>query len=624
MGKSKSIKSRARHLRQQDHVSRKRAAATAIADSLELEAEPGEDEPEVNATQTAQLDPGGDDPVAVGQADPAEGEPTQKDYGMDGPMMWGGGATSFDELDAWRATQEMAEEVRDLTYDFRMLMDGILSNPMVEDKKAALASLAAQFSARVNAAPTDKGQPDPEVVDDFEAYDAAWQADEPEGLVARALHLVGLGKAQMSRAAINDLPDSAFAYIEPGGKKDAGGKTTPRSLRHYPIHDKAHVQNALARASQAMSKAGKTAQIAKAALPKIRAAAKKMGVGSAAEEGKALASAFTVFKDGESWRWFGLVSNKYRDRDTRRYPLGEIITEAAHKEFVSWLDAHPEQAPQLWTWHTPGTAREKRADWWDYTSEGFLCMSGPLTEAEAKQFEPEEALAMSHGLKVLAYDEGQGLIHQYRTFEVTELPAEWPANPWTSFGVLKKEAEMAFTPEKRAHLVKRLGEAKVAELEAEPAALGKALEILGAEWKDAPAGQPPAAEPPADKGAQTTGTPEVQVDEHVLKALYAALGGDELKQGIAGLVEKVGKVEALEAKVAEQDKLLQAQADALTQLKKTDDEKVADQIRPRVSPVTWGFQASKNDQTVVGDAEADKQLTEGMQDGWLAALGPIQ
>ena len=44
----------------------------------------------------------------------------------------------------------------------------------------------------------------------------------------------------MSSASINDLPDSDFAYIEPGGTKDSGGKTTPRSLRHFPIHDEAH------------------------------------------------------------------------------------------------------------------------------------------------------------------------------------------------------------------------------------------------------------------------------------------------------------------------------------------------------------------------------------------------
>lgn len=76
--------------------------------------------------------------------------------------------------------------------------------------------------------------------------------------------------AQMTAASINDLPDSAFAYIEEGGHKDEHGRTMPRSKRHFPIHDAAHVRNALARASQS--------PFGDKAMPKIRAAAKKYGI----------------------------------------------------------------------------------------------------------------------------------------------------------------------------------------------------------------------------------------------------------------------------------------------------------------------------------------------------------
>ena len=38
--------------------------------------------------------------------------------------------------------------------------------------------------------------------------------------------------AEWDTAYVNNLPDSAFAYIEPGGEKDEEGKTKPRSLRH--------------------------------------------------------------------------------------------------------------------------------------------------------------------------------------------------------------------------------------------------------------------------------------------------------------------------------------------------------------------------------------------------------
>jgi hypothetical protein len=80
--------------------------------------------------------------------------------------------------------------------------------------------------------------------------------------------------AKLSSKQKNDLPDSDFAYIEPGGKKDDDGKTVPRSLRHLPINDADHVRNALARLDQTDI----SAEAKKAALKKIKAAAKKFGI----------------------------------------------------------------------------------------------------------------------------------------------------------------------------------------------------------------------------------------------------------------------------------------------------------------------------------------------------------
>jgi hypothetical protein len=60
----------------------------------------------------------------------------------------------------------------------------------------------------------------------------------------------------------NNLPDSAFLYIQPGGKKDEEGKTKPRSLRHFPYKnesgevDRAHILNAIARIPQALFLSG--------------------------------------------------------------------------------------------------------------------------------------------------------------------------------------------------------------------------------------------------------------------------------------------------------------------------------------------------------------------------------
>lgn len=105
------------------------------------------------------------------------------------------------------------------------------------------------------AKPGEKGRPTPE------AWKKATQGDEAEA-------------KQMTRKSINDLPDSDFAYIEPGGKKDEEGKTVPRSLRHLPIHDAAHVRNALARLP--LTKISEEAK--KSAYRKIKEKAKKFGI----------------------------------------------------------------------------------------------------------------------------------------------------------------------------------------------------------------------------------------------------------------------------------------------------------------------------------------------------------
>jgi hypothetical protein len=74
----------------------------------------------------------------------------------------------------------------------------------------------------------------------------------------------------VSTATLDDLPDSEFAYIEPGGFKDGSGKTVPRAKRHFPIMDAAHVRSALARASQS--------PFGKLALPSIHKAAVKFKI----------------------------------------------------------------------------------------------------------------------------------------------------------------------------------------------------------------------------------------------------------------------------------------------------------------------------------------------------------
>lgn len=130
-------------------------------------------------------------------------------------------------------------------------------------------------------ADSNAGLFDPEFVRDLVAKAEA--DEQPQGdmvtmtgspaAIARLIHgapVRPVTKADMSTADVNDLPDSDFAYIEPGGTKDESGRTTPRSLRHFPLNDEAHVRNALSRAPQS--------PFGDKAMPRIRSAAKKLGI----------------------------------------------------------------------------------------------------------------------------------------------------------------------------------------------------------------------------------------------------------------------------------------------------------------------------------------------------------
>lgn len=107
-------------------------------------------------------------------------------------------------------------------------------------------------------------------------------------------------RAEMAASSINDLPDDAFAYIEPGGKKDTSGRTVPRSLRHFPVHDRAHTANALSRAPQS--------PFGDKAMPKIRQAAKKFGIDA----------------DGDSDSGSAGSSSRSRLEYMRLYPLEDM------------------------------------------------------------------------------------------------------------------------------------------------------------------------------------------------------------------------------------------------------------------------------------------------------------
>lgn len=243
-----------------------------------------------------------------------------------------------------------------------------------------------------------------------------------------------------------------------------------------------------------------------------------------------------------------IFSNRFRDRDMHAFPEkgGEIISTAAHRKYMAYLDANPDQAPELWSLHIPGTERENRAHWWDFDGD-FAYAEFKLTPEEAlgvytfaQQYEP----GLSHGFAVYEYDEKEGVIEDYITYEISILPNEWAANPWTTFGLIRKELEnMKLTPEKRAALVALHGEGYVAKLESDTGELAKTLGALGVDTKDifVKEEETPAAEPATTTETPAAPAPAVTEEAIVaaLNTLHMALSGE-----IKGLVARIEKLEA--------------------------------------------------------------------------------
>jgi len=128
--------------------------------------------------------------------------------------------------------------------------------------------------------------------------------------------------ASLTTQEKNNLPDSEFAYIAPGGKK-VDGKTEPRSLRHLPIPDAAHVRNALARLNQTdISAAAK-----KEALRKIKSKAKELGI-EVNESTRALYAGYrttSMFMDRLGYGHFHTFTKGSTHTSKARTSFGDII-----------------------------------------------------------------------------------------------------------------------------------------------------------------------------------------------------------------------------------------------------------------------------------------------------------
>lgn len=318
---------------------------------------------------------------------------------------------------------------------------------------------------------------------------------------------IASGVWALSSGARSALPDSAFAYIEPGGKK-VDGKTTPDSLRHFPIHDKAHVQAAVRLLG--------TSPFGSKAASAVHAAAKKYGVGSTASAGTkdwtpssivarvkaslglsdvettvAETPSFRLFRTQdasgqEQLRFVTTWTNIFEDKSNK------ILPTFAQKEYVAWADK--EQAyPELILWHAVGS-KYGQVDWLDFDG-AMTHASGTIDDNEwarsvAYRVSETPDVRMSHGS--LYREDAAGNILGFRTFELSTLPGERANNPYTTASTIGADAGagtweeiMVFTPEKRAQLLSwGMSEEQVIASEKQTEQLVSSLKAHGVAWKE--------------------------------------------------------------------------------------------------------------------------------------------
>jgi hypothetical protein len=328
-------------------------------------------------------------------------------------------------------------------------------------------------------------------------------------------------------------------------------------------------------------------------------------------------SSFTVFKDlQDNYRYLAVVSNKYRDLDK------DILTEESHKEFEAYLDANPDKAPSLWIWHTPLTAHKNKADLWAYEN-GFMIYSGKLEKEEAEvaiKASENYNLGMSHGLFVDQRNpQSEKEITQYRTFEISYLPLERAANPWTAYSVISKEVDN-MKKDKLEFLEFVLGKDRVAELLKDTEKQKAVLDALGVDSKETTEKvEQPAEAPVATVKVETTPL----VADAVVKEVLEKIGVDKMSSFLENLQTAV---EGLKADNETMKKALETANAEIATLKKSDDQKIAEQIVPPVSPYAWMKSLSKSDSTVLDPTNPeDAKLKEDTpKPSWLSgALKPL-
>lgn len=504
------------------------------------------------------------------------------------------GVTSFAELADYRAAQDAACEMSNLTDDFTSMVQMIVASDLITDKAAAIRSLSDELTnllqQEVTAVDdaygdgTTKANADPyppEPADETDAQDMNPEtANKGE-------------KAVLSTEARNKLPDSAFLYIDAKGEKHLPYKHADGSI------DLAHLRNAIARIPQMKGLSStKKASLQARARKLLANANKELGIEEnpdlitriasavksvlGAEEEQPVSSPMMIWKEesGE-YRWLARYSNNFRDNDNPP----EIISKQSHERFVDMVDKGAYPLPELWLWHVKewkcGQATSVA-----YDDNGFAVAAGYFDKGKeeiAEWLSKQKNVAVSHAMppsSLVRDTADRSVIVQHQTVEISPLPMWAAANKLTGFVVLDalKEADMAIPQKKREAFINEWGmsPALLDKLEKQNAQDAQNAKEEGRESKETKATEPVKGQVETE---QVAASEQVAQDKTEVPADKQTKENDPLDQSPSRreIADAFGSI------ISELKEMIEALSTQVTaidsevkELKKVDDDKVAE------------------------------------------------
>lgn len=195
---------------------------------------------------------------------------------------------------------------------------------------------------------------------------------------------------------------------------------------------------------------------------------------------EALHTSFKVIND----RWFGMWSNNVQDRD------GEWFSAKAITDYVNRVQVGIVPLPELQVWHKGKPARIGQAQYINAIGDnvkvvyavGVFDATPQAQRAKHYYATTKRPHGMSHGFEYDRDSFRDNTYHAFNTFELSVLPLEKAANPFTSFESYKEHNPM--TDEEKQYLKEVFGAEHAETLTTALTSKAQQLEALGAMFKD--------------------------------------------------------------------------------------------------------------------------------------------